>query len=175
MKQILIILSTVMLFSCNKSDNGNSGNNNPNNNLNSTEQKILGTWYLKKEADTTIIWGDLDTIQTKTYTSFPSKLYITFKSTSNVNGVQCGPQGKDFEDFCGMSLPNINGYARSIGAITTVMQLCWYFNTTNNRLTLAGGSPEIISISNNALVLRINYIDDPMSQQKVYYTLYFEK
>ena len=87
----LLAFCAILNTSCNKDNNNSpSNNNNAGNNgsLNATEQKLIGTWYLKKEHK--VSFSGTTIVQDTTISSFSLKPYVVFTTTkhagANVNG-----------------------------------------------------------------------------------------
>jgi hypothetical protein len=168
MKRIeFCILAVLLLCSCNKYTGGVM----PNNTLSAIELKLIGTWNLRKEADTVLVNGSVDTALTKIYSSFASSLYVTFASGNYSTTSAGNPSLKYMDDGAALSRGFTSGYDRSTLSIP-VKPSSWYYDTTGSHIRLKEASSRLISVTDEWLILRTTATDSTAVTTQ---TLYFEK
>ena len=146
MKYILIVLiSSVALFSCSKSDNSTSSNTTS---LNSTEKNLVGKWYLVSKSDTDIVNGKK--VKKAIYNSFQGVPYIDLLTTRlGVALSTSNSSSKNITDS-GCNFGNTN-----MGQIVTgTTEGYWFFDLTGNWFVYGERNLKLVSLSSNNLVIQ---------------------
>ncbi len=170
-KTLFAVLGVCMLLgtSCKKDDNSSSSGNTGT--LNATEQKLIGTWYLKKEHFTHKT--STMTVADSTWASFSNNPYVKFTSTKYAYaGTNYNAAGKVMTDKAALS----SIATTSIGPIRGISSgdLPWYFDGTSNSLTANQYSYSFTQLNGNNLIL-VSSIDAGASSGVVTDTLWFQK
>ncbi len=148
---LFLIIST--LFSCVKEEEA-VVTYEYNDDLNTTEQKLSGRWYLKSKTDSIYYLHTqlLDNNQTKSYTNFNNQNYIDF--TSKLNSVaKDNPQ--DFPDAKSVYLSTRTVSIGQIGEPVNQVYFTtyWYFNENTNDLIIYDDKYKIKLLDENHLVI----------------------
>ncbi|WP_276133515.1 hypothetical protein [Polluticoccus soli] len=154
MKNLRLIILLVFAASCKKSSTGN----NPTSTLNATEQKLVGTWYLKKER---LIQTPMDT----TYTIFSGKPYVKFTDAPYLDSAY--KNRKRYTDNAGMAIPSIGNMRGS----TTFEEFGWEYDENSDQLIVYAFNYTIAAIDQKNLILCPTIHNTGASKD----TLWFEK
>jgi hypothetical protein len=147
-KSLLIAACLLFLYGCNP-NNPTPGNPSPNTPstpvLNSTEQSLVGVWYLKRNEDTTVYTGAPNTVTIdSTYTT---AAYVEFKNTNTSAAAEPNDEYLDCLDGSGLStLGQTSG--------TGIINSFWYYDENAQRLNVFGLQYEIKQLTSNILVVK---------------------
>ncbi len=164
MKKLLFALlacGALMNTSCSKNDSNNASNNSGNNgSLNATEQKLIGTWFLKKERR---IMNPNTTFSTDTtINTFPLKPYLTFTAKKHSGA------GSVYNSAAKIMTDKASAGERGSNSLECI----WYFDEVSNSLImgpLSSNYPYLYVDQNRMIVA------GSMPSNAVIDTLWFEK
>jgi hypothetical protein len=122
--------------------------------LNVTEAKISGKWYLKSKTDSVydIITQELDNSQTQSYSLFNNDNYIDFTSVYHILAKE---NPFEYPDAKKVFLSSKTICTSQYGEPTNInwYTMYWYINEANNELNIYDEKYKIKYIDDNKLIL----------------------